>query len=252
MSGSTRPKEIPLLRPAQTASTNRLLKERVADFPRGAVCYTDHQTAGRGRLGRSWETPPGTALALSVLWYPEGDVSMLPLVCGWGATRAIEEVAGLSAYIKWPNDSICNNRKVCGILCESGTHNGRLYVVAGVGVNLTQTEEDFARADLPYAGSILSLTGKRVSADEMAEVLLTHLQEGYARWQAGDMAGLLEEIKTRCITLGRPVQVLATEPFTGMAVDLDATGRLVVEREDGSRVAVNAGEVSVRGLYGYT
>lgn len=241
----------PVIRLAQTDSTNRYLKEHGAEYPVGAVCYTDDQRAGRGRLGRTWEMPSHTALALSVLWYPQGDPRMLPLVCGVAASRAIEDVAPLSAYIKWPNDIICGNRKVCGILCESGMRDGRLYVIAGLGINLTQSAADFEKAGLPHAASLYTLTGDTISVDEMAAALINRLDEGWAQFQTQGSASLPTAFRERCITLGKPVQVLGAEPFTGVAVDVDDDGNLLVDTPDGTRRTVNAGEVSVRGLYGY-
>lgn len=241
----------PVIRLAQTDSTNRYLKELTGAVSSGTVCYTDDQRQGRGRLGRSWEMPPHTALALSVLYCPQGDVQTWPLACAVAAARAIEDAVPLSAYIKWPNDIVCNDRKVCGILCESFPRDGRLCVVTGVGINLTQTAADFERAGLPHAASLHTLSGKVLTADEMAALLLRRLDEAWDSFRQKGIAPLLKEFRRRCITLGKPVQVRGAEPFDGMAADVDTAGRLLVDTPDGVRRAVNAGEVSVRGLYGY-
>ena len=241
---------MPVIRLSQTESTNRYLKERVGEFPLGAIAYTDCQLAGRGRLGRSWETPPHTALAWSMLWYPQGAVQGFPLACAVAALQALEEIAPLSAYIKWPNDIICNNRKVCGILCESGVAEGRPYVIVGVGINLTQSAEWFDEVGLPHGASLLQLGGQEVDADEMATALTKRMTAVIENFEKEGLSPLIPLFRERCCTLDREVQVVAEPPFTGVAVDVDNDGNLLVETEEGLRT-VFFGEVSVRGLYGY-
>lgn len=239
-----------IIRLEQIDSTNRYLKEHSDALPDGTVCYTDCQQAGRGRLGRGWKTPPHTALALSWLLFPKGDIRALPLICAVAASRAIEQMAGLSAYIKWPNDIVCSNRKVCGILCESGTRNGRIYAVAGLGINLTQTPEDWQRAGLEHAASLAMLAGRHIQADDMATALIAELDRTWEQTAREGIASLLPAYRRACITLGKPVRVLGETEWCGRAVDVDGEGRLLVEADGECRV-VTSGEVSVRGLYGY-
>lgn len=239
-----------IIRLEQTGSTNRYLKEHSSALPDRTVCYTDCQREGRGRLGRGWEVPPHTSLALSLLLFPRGVFRPLPLVCAVAASRAIEQAAGLPAYIKWPNDIVCSNRKVCGILCESGTQEGRPYAVAGLGINLTQTAQDMDRAGLPHAASLAMLTGKTVPVDDMAARLIAELDNALDTLVGEGLEALLPAYRRACITLGRPVRVLGQTEWCGRAVDVDAQGNLLVEA-DGVTRAVGSGEVSVRGLYGY-
>lgn len=240
-----------IIRLEQTDSTNRYLKEHSDTLPDRTVCYTDCQQAGRGRRGHGWETPPHTSLALSLLLFPGDDARSLPLICAVAAAQAIKRAAGLPAYIKWPNDIVCNDRKVCGILCESGMCGDRFYAVAGLGINLTQTAQDMQTAGLPHAASMLMLTGKTVSPDDMAVLLTAELDAALSLFAYEGLAALLPAYRRTCITLGRPVRVVgATDEWCGRAVNVDEQGRLLVETDDGQRV-VDSGEVSVRGLYGY-
>lgn len=239
-----------IIRLAQTDSTNRYLKEHCVDLPDGTVCYTDCQQEGRGRLGRCWVVPPHTSLALSVLVSPDGPVRLLPLICGVAAAQAIERMAGLPAYIKWPNDIVCNNRKVCGILCEGGVKDGRRYAVAGIGINLSQVPEDMQRAGLEHAASLAMLTGQKIVVEDMARELIAAFDRVWDDTVRAGSDGMLRVYRKACLTLGRPVKVLAAESWQGTAVDIDEEGNLLVEA-DGKCRAVCAGEVSVRGLYGY-
>jgi len=240
-----------IIRLEQTDSTNRYLKQHSDTLPDRTVCYTDCQQAGRGRRGHGWETPPHTSLALSLLLFPEDDARSLPLICAVAAAQAIERAAELPAYIKWPNDIVCSDRKVCGILCESGMCDDRFYAVAGLGINLTQTAQDMQAAGLPHAASLSMLTGKAVPPDDMAALLTAELDAALAQFSREGLAALLPAYRRACITLGRPVRVVgATEEWSGRAVDVDEQGRLLVET-DGERRVVDSGEVSVRGLYGY-
>ena len=149
----------------ETDSTNRYLKEAGESLPHGTLCYTGRRTSGRGRLGRDWTAPDGAALAMSVLLRgaADADWSGLPLVCGIAVAAALDRLAGERAgmpfRIKWPNDIICAGRKMCGILCESSQGETGRFAVAGIGVNLTQTEADFRGEGLPHAGSVRMLTG---------------------------------------------------------------------------------------------
>ena len=170
-----------IIRLEQTDSTNRYLKQHSDTLPDRTVCYTDCQQAGRGRRGHEWETPPHTSLALSLLLFPEDDARSLPLICAVAAARAIERAAELPAYIKWPNDIVCSDRKVCGILCESGMCDDRFYAVAGLGINLTQTAQDMQAAGLPHAASLSMLTGKAVPPDDMAALLTAELDAALAQ-----------------------------------------------------------------------
>lgn len=244
----------PVIQLRSVDSTNRFLKERSGMLPHGTLCLTGWQTGGRGRLGRSWSAPPGETLAMSVLFREEGDYGTLPLLCGLAAAAALRELTGDGGFqIKWPNDIVCRERKVCGILCESRWTEAGTAVVAGLGVNLLQTDAFFSAAGLPHAASVRQLTGRVLPPRMLAQAVTERLDAVWRRSRAAGFAALREEYAALCVNLGRPVRVLApdgTPRLEGVAAGVGEDGRLIVETAAG-REAVNAGEASVRGLYGY-
>ena len=234
-------------------STNRWLKEHGAELPHGTVCYTDWQEAGRGRLGRSWTVPAGQTVAMSFLFRRQEDWGWLPLVCGLAVSDALQRLTGEAFLIKWPNDILCRERKVCGILCESRAADGEWLAVAGMGINLSQTAAWFEEAGLPYGGSIRMLTGTSVSPKEAVAAVADALNDWWELHRKGETAALKAEYTHRCVNIGRLVRVLGpdgTARCEGKAVGIAQDGALEVETEQG-RIVIRAGEASVRGLYGY-
>ena len=204
-------------------STNRyLLDEARAGAAEGVVAVADHQTAGRGRLGRRWESDPGAALLCSVLLRPSLAPERLHLataVVALAAAVACDRVAGVRPEVKWPNDLVLGDRKLAGVLAEAELP----ALVVGIGINVT--------AAPPGAACL----GDGVDRDELLRVLLAELDRRYGRWD--DVAG---EYRERCSTVGRRVRVepAGGEPFEGEAVGVTDEGHLVV----GNRV-VAAGDV---------
>jgi BirA family biotin operon repressor/biotin-[acetyl-CoA-carboxylase] ligase len=245
---------------AETGSSNAdLLAAAGAGAAEGTVLVAEAQTAGRGRLGRRWASPPRAGLTFSVLLRPGGVpaalLGWLPLLAGVAAAASVRAVAAVDATLKWPNDVLVGERKLGGILAErTGT-----AVVVGIGINVWQ-----ARADLPPGAAATSLaltagagvTGPAAGAGGpgLRERLLAGLLDELGRWyeswrdQASpgdaDACGLRQEYVRRCATLGREVTVTmpGTEPVTGTATGVDAAGRLEV-RTPGGLVAVTAGDV---------
>jgi BirA family transcriptional regulator, biotin operon repressor / biotin---[acetyl-CoA-carboxylase] ligase len=207
-------------------STQALLDPSMAE---GAYALADFQTAGRGRLGRAWEAPPGSALLLSVLLKPPSDRALpqLALVAGVAVSDALEQLTELSVQIKWPNDVMLRRQKVCGILAEA--RDGA--VVLGIGVNLTQ-----GRADLPErAGSLRTTTGRKFARDDVLDAVLAALGTRYEAWLVGGLDAVYDGLGPRDFLRGRTVSVNGT---TGVAQLIDREGRLVI---DG--VAVESGEI---------
>lgn len=165
---------------AECESTQRLLAEDAAE---GSVAAADAQTAGRGRLGRVWEAPPGKAVLCSIALVPRVPASHLPelsLVAGRACAAALSEVAGVQAEVKWPNDVLVGGRKVAGILAEA--RDGR--VVLGIGVNVLQREDELPeRAEFP-ATSLLLETGRAVPRAPLLAAILDHLERLYDAWVA--------------------------------------------------------------------
>jgi len=234
-------------------STNEYIKRKATVLPHGAICVANTQEHGRGRRGRVWETPPGQTLALSVLFKPCADVDCLPLACGLAVTRALTALCGRQFSIKWPNDSICNGAKVCGILCESVIVGTERFAVAGIGVNLTQTAADLARAGLPHAASLAMLTGMAPTPEAVATTVLNQLEPLWQQISSRGFAAIRADYSQHCITLHQSVRVLDADGrlrYEGVADGLTEDGCLLVRTAEEMHV-VRAGEVSVRGLAGY-
>ncbi len=240
-------------------STNDEVKRRAAaGAEEGLIVLAETQSKGKGRRGRLFESPAGTGLYLSVLLRPQCRLDEVFQLTAWSAVavcRAVEQCTGLRPAIKWTNDIVLGGRKLCGILTELGIEgeSGRPdYVALGIGINLGQQEADFAPEVRPVAISLAQAMGKPPRRMELARALLTELDEMYAVFPA-QRAAYLEEYRARCITLHRPVRILRLDgsETPAFAEDLGDDFSLHVRTEDGERKVIQAGEVSVRGLYGY-
>ncbi|WP_240044361.1 biotin--[acetyl-CoA-carboxylase] ligase [Nocardioides albidus] len=233
---------------AEAPSTNEIAAERArAGAHEGLVVVADHQSSGRGRLDRTWETPPGTAVTFSLLLrptVPPASWPWLPLLVGHNVAKAITAL-GHDAQVKWPNDVLlADGRKVAGILVERiETPTGPAAVV-GVGINVSMTADELP---VPTATS-LAVAGP--GTPDRTQVLLdvvAAVREGYDVWQAGGEQGttrLATSYRSNCATLGRDVRVELPGggELLGRATDIDDDGRLVVTTADGSE-RVGAGDV---------
>ena len=240
---------------AAVDSTNLVCKRMALDgAPDGTVVIADEQTAGRGRLGRSFQSARGLGLYLSILWRPETPVEKwmaLPALGAVAAVRAVERVCGAQAQIKWPNDLVLQNKKVGGILTESVLLGCGAAVVLGIGINVSHRQEDFAGEVRDMAASLEMITGKPVSRAALAAALMEEL-DVLRREALLQPRRWLEEYRTRCLTVGREVQIISGEiRRSAVAVAVDEDYGLRVRWENGEETTVRAGEVSVRGLYGY-
>lgn len=210
------------------------------------VVVADHQSAGRGRLARSWLAPPGTSVAVSAtVPAPAEGQGWLPLVAGLAVADAVTAVTGLIANLKWPNDVLLpadGDRKVCGVLCEVVTSADAGFVVVGAGINVDQ-----ARDELPVAtATSLSLAGaEERDRARLVVAYLSALAGGYAALTGDDAARLRDAYRTRCTTLGRTVTLTRPDgpDVHGTAVAVDDDGRLVIDAADGRR-AWAAGDVT--------
>ncbi|MEP6814492.1 MAG: biotin--[acetyl-CoA-carboxylase] ligase, partial [Marmoricola sp.] len=228
-----------------TGSTNAVAAGLVASGAEpGLVVVTDHQTAGRGRLDRAWETPAGVALTFSAVvdpGVPDARWPWLPLLAGLAVAAAVRRATGVEATLKWPNDVLVAERKLAGILVERVLANDRPVAVVGVGVNVHQTE-------LPVEGATsLALAGPAVDRADLLEAILERLAAELADWRAagGDPVRLLPAYTRACSTIGHQVTVHlpGDRTRTGRAESVDALGRLVVLDEAGVREEVAAGDV---------
>ncbi len=225
----------------QTESTNADVAGRAkAGEADGLVVAADDQTAGRGRLDRTWVTPAGTAVTFSMLLRPSAPAARwpwLPLVAGVAVVRALGETWG-KPELKWPNDVLLRGRKVAGILVELTETPDGPAAVLGVGLNTGLTDDQLP---VPDATSLLIESG---TAPDRTEVLLDLVRELSAAFEGWPSAELEEAYREACSTLGREVRVEMPDGslLEGKASEIDPTGRLVVETEEGPQ-AVGAGDV---------
>ncbi|HSB78397.1 MAG TPA: biotin--[acetyl-CoA-carboxylase] ligase [Candidatus Methylomirabilis sp.] len=217
----------------------------------GFCVLADRQTAGRGRLGRTWTSPPGVGLYTSILLRPKVPLSSLPLltlVVGLAVTDAIQGVASLTPRLKWPNDIWLDGRKVAGILTELATNVSSVrYAVAGIGINVNHSADDFPPELRSSAASLSQLCGRQIARGMLAAAIYNALDNWYALFCQDRREMILEAGRLRSATLGHPVQVLVgSEEWRGQAVDLDPDGALLVRDESGATRKVLAGDVSIR------
>ncbi len=215
-------------------STQRLLDRSIGE---GAAAVCDEQTAGRGRLGRTWSTPPGTAILCSVLLEPPAEraVAELALVGGVAVAEAVEAALFLSAQIKWPNDVLVNRRKVAGILAEADAGT----VVLGIGLNVNQSRAELPEGTNVAAGSLLTADGVRRERAPILAELLVRLEHAYDRWRDGGLDAIYGDLGARDFLRGRRVFV---DGEAGFGVAIDRRGRLEVDI-GGERRLVESGEV---------
>lgn len=211
------------------------------------VVTADHQSAGRGRLRRSWESPVGSSLLISAtVPLPPSGAGWVPLLTGLAVLRAVEANAGIAAVLKWPNDVLLPGDgfgKVAGILCEVvGAPSGALVVI-GVGLNVTQTR---AELPVPTATSLLLAGATALDGTALSASFLDHLAGLYAGLVAGaaEVAAARAAYRDHCATIGQEVRLSRAEAadVLGRAVAVDDDGRLVIERA-GERSAWAAGDV---------
>ena len=243
-------------------STNAVLKEMAKEgAPHGSVAVCHHQTAGKGRIGRSWETPPGEALTFSVLLRPQlrpEETQLCTLAAALAVVRAVQAICpGLDPRIKWPNDVVIGQGKCCGILSEMGMGAGGVeYVVTGVGLNVNQNAfpPELAEKAVSLLGEMkkTGYAGEPLSRTLLLQRFLQAFEPAMDALEAGGFAAIRPEYEAVSATIGQRVQVISpTETYTGLARGVEDTGALLVEREDGQCCQVLCGDVSVRGLMGY-
>lgn len=239
-------------------STNTECKRRaMAGAPEGLVVLAEEQTGGRGRLGRSFQSPRGCGLYLSALLRP--DLSPMEVVdfTAWVAVAVcdgIQAACGVRPQIKWTNDIVLNGKKLAGILTELGLEsetNSLQYMVTGIGINVNHRPEDFGEDIRNMATSLAQELGRPVRRAELAAQVIRALDRMYADFPHNKQE-YLNRYRADCLTIGKQVQMITpVSRQEAYAVEIDDEFRLVVELPDGTRKALSAGEVSVRGLYGY-
>lgn len=240
------PLGLDLLLVGTTTSTNLLAAERVrAGAAEGLVVVAEHQSAGRGRLDRRWQAPPGAAALCSLVLRPPLPAPAwpwLPLLAGLATARTLRGL-GVVGGVKWPNDVLVEDRKISGILVErvEGPHGPA--AVVGIGVNVGLRAEELP---VPTATSVELTTGRPVDRSALLVALLAELRAAYDDWCApGGRERLRAAYTAACVTVGRQVRVALPDgsDLLGLATAVDHDGRLVLRPDRGPDVTVSAGDV---------
>jgi len=239
----------------ETDSTNLWIKRLAKEgAPEGTLALAEFQSAGRGRLGRSWEVPEGTSVMMSILLRPKFEPQYAPtltLVMGMAVAKAVKKL-GFDVSIKWPNDIVISKKKICGILTEMGTNGVKInYVLIGVGINVNLKE--FPEEMQDKATSLILEGGREYDRNQVIALVMKYFEINYEKFiQTCDFTHLLDDYHRILANLNQPVRVIdGDRSFEGICRGIDEKGELLVERQNKEVVKVSAGEVSVRGLYSY-
>ncbi len=240
----------------QLDSTNTKISElAIEGAEHGTVVVAGCQTAGKGRRGRTWESQENDNIYMSILLRPEFKADrapMLTLVMAYSVAKVLRENGFVDVQIKWPNDLVLSGKKVCGILTEMYLQETAIdYIVVGVGLNVNTTS--FPEELVDKATSLFLECGKLLNKNQMIVDIVDTFMEMYDRFaKEGNLEFLQEAYNAILVNKGREVRILEPDnEYTAYAHGINRTGELVVQLEDGTEKNVYAGEVSVRGLYGY-
>lgn len=240
----------------ETDSTN-IRAKRLGDEGalHGTLAVANQQCAGRGRRGRSWESPPGTSVYMSILLrpqFPPVKAPMLTLVMALSVAEGIKECTDMDVQIKWPNDIILNQKKLVGILTEMSTeidYINHVVIGAGINVNLEEMPEELKEK----ATSLKIEAGHGYKRGQIIVSIMKKFEKNYKIFlETLDLEHMKEEYNALLVNLNQDVRILgAKEEYNAHSLGINDAGELLVEREDGTTEAIFAGEVSVRGVYGY-
>ncbi len=239
-------------------STNDLAKTMAAQgAPHGTVLIAQAQTGGRGRMGRSFHSPSGQGIYLSVILRPKCSPSQLMhLTCSAAVAMcdAVEQVAGFRPGIKWTNDLVYESRKLGGILTELSLQPGTGmidFAIVGIGINCTQELSQLPGDIASFAGSLAMFSPHTIDRAQVAAAMVSALKVMDDTLITGKRA-MLDRYRADCVTLGKDISLLRGEEVRhAHALDVDEEGGLIVRLPDGNLETVCSGEVSVRGMYGY-
>uniref|UniRef100_UPI0040265173 biotin--[acetyl-CoA-carboxylase] ligase n=1 Tax=Agathobacter rectalis TaxID=39491 RepID=UPI0040265173 len=237
-------------------STNTKAQELAEKgYQSGTLVVADKQESGKGRRGRSWVSPSGTGIFMTLMIKPDinpNNASMLTLVAALAVAKAITSVTGEEAMIKWPNDIVVNGKKVCGILTEMNAQFDYInHIVVGIGINVHN--ESFPEEISQMASSLMiEAGGKRFHRAQIIAETMSYFEQYYDTFlKTQDLSALVREYDELLVNRNKSVRVLdPKEPFDGKAMGITSKGELIVDTWE-SRKLVSSGEVSVRGIYGY-
>ena len=239
----------------EMGSTNEWCKILSAENEKhGTLAVTGFQSAGKGRLGRSWSAPKGSSIAMSIMLRPDFEpryASMLTLVMGLSVTQAIGEL-GIDVSIKWPNDVVVSRKKICGILTEMRLDGDKIReVIIGVGINVNLDSIPDELSD--KATSLYLETGVMYDRNRLIGLIMQNFEKNYEKFiKTCDLSLMIDDYNMVLANKNQPVRILdKLAPFEGVAIGIDREGELLVRVNDGEIRKVCSGEVSVRGLYSY-
>jgi len=237
-------------------STNTKAKQLAEEgSSHGTLVVANQQTGGKGRRGRTWESPANTGIWMTLVLKPDmspANASMLTLVMALAATKACNEITDSKCEIKWPNDIVLNRKKICGILTEMSAEMDYInHIVIGVGINANVDE--FPEELLEKATSIKIENHKKVQRAKLISRILMHFEEEYEHFMKNqDLSLQMEDYNDLLINKEKEVVILEMAgEYQGIAHGINKKGELLVEKENGEMEHIYAGEVSVRGIYGY-
>ncbi|HEX3028318.1 MAG TPA: biotin--[acetyl-CoA-carboxylase] ligase [Clostridia bacterium] len=257
-----------ILRLDSIDSTNNYAKKKASEgCEDGTAVIAETQTSGRGRLGREWNSSDKKGIWMSVILKPDiapEEAQIITLAASVAVVKAVKSVTGIDTAIKWPNDVILDGKKVCGILTEMNTEIDRInYIVVGIGVNVNHEKADFPEELRDKAVSLKmfskdDMDSKKVLCENyernmIITSILFELEQKYSKIKKGFFRDIVEEWKLYSATIGKEVRVISrNSEYIGVAIDVAPDGKLIVRCSDGETREVASGEISVRGIMGYS
>lgn len=231
-------------------STNNVARKLALEgYPQGTIVLTKRQNAGKGRMGKIWNSPESGGIWMSMILMPHmqpKEAPLFTLTAGLCVCKAIRKITGLNAEIKWPNDILIKGKKICGILTEMNAEMEKInFIIIGIGINVNI---DCFPEELSNVATSLEIESKRKwKRKEIIKELLIEFEKYYELYQQNnDFTIFLDDYKKLCVTIGKNVHVFAKEAFDGKAIDVTKEGELIVEKENGEITVVFSGEVSIR------
>lgn len=234
-------------------STNNVAKKTAVKC--NTLFIADYQTSGRGRTGREWESAKGCGIWMSIVTLPDINIEkimQITLATGVAVCETINKIFGLNSRIKWPNDIVADGKKLCGILTEATMEEQTVTkIINGIGINVNS--EKFPENISDTATSLYLITGKKSVRTDIVNGILDSFEKYYTMLiEKENTEEIIEKYKSLCVNIGKKVvSISKNETIEGTAIDISPAGELIIEKDDGTTVSVNAGEVSVRGIYGY-
>jgi BirA family biotin operon repressor/biotin-[acetyl-CoA-carboxylase] ligase len=239
-----------------TTSTNDIARKYAQNGEsEGLVVVAEEQTKGKGRLGRRWSTPKGEAIAMSMLLRPNLSpqlISSITLAMAVSIVEALKDVTGYEVGIKWPNDIVLEGKKLCGILTEMSAEMDVInYIIIGIGLNVNQ--EKFDDDIKNVATSLKRCSGKRFERKVILSSIINKFEKNYEVFKTKGIEPFIDSLKKHSVLLNKRVVISnINEKYEAEAIGIDKDGSLLVRLDSGEIKKVLSGDISVRGLYGYT